>query len=114
MTDADDGRSGSPDARHISDVAELRTAAHILRDRAASTVGGEWFTSDECYGLDRDDAAWIALVSPLLGPVLADWLDAEARKTELANQQFGAGAAVRFRCEDQALAVARVINQAAG
>jgi hypothetical protein len=89
----------------MSDVAILRRAASLLRDRATAATPGPWehvidrgslhhrdrsrlkgierfreYRNDVDLGADHDTAAYIALVHPPVALALADWLDDEAAR----------------------------------
>lgn len=84
-------------------AARLREAAKVLRERAKAATPGPWWNGVSLgnvvfssTGLDDDiavtegfgkraDAAYIALVHPLVGLALADWLDDEACRIEMTG-----------------------------
>lgn len=96
-------------------AARLREAAKVLRERAGSATPGPWVAVAGALGdpadgpdhmrvlqaphkdavtalarLDYDryggaDAVYIALVHPLVGLALADWLDDEACRIEMTG-----------------------------
>jgi hypothetical protein len=73
----------------------MRAAAKLLRDRAAELTQGCWnyqpgppraeVVAEEggwiiatSLHIEDDDLRWMALMSPALAPLLADWLETEA------------------------------------
>jgi hypothetical protein len=99
----------------------LRKAAEILRERAKAATQGEWKADGaEVHALFRGlgyylavieddetrpvDAAYIATMHPAVGLALADWLDDEAGRCDLAREH-----AEDARTYDAAERIARLI-----
>lgn len=104
-----------------ADVARIRRAAALMRERAEGATSGPWgvaTTTEMGYAIhrgehdtvalfaDRPNAAHIASWHPLVALAVADWLDAEAESHE--SEAFAEWSGVTDCCRmPQALAVAR-------
>jgi hypothetical protein len=116
----------------LTPADELRAAAHLIRRHADGVTPGPWKSEASVqYGHrvgaadnsawvartgDRDeehsarDADWIALMHPVLGAALAEWLDGTAATVEAVSRKIPEGADERDHWLAPALAVARAVN----
>jgi len=128
-----DGPPRPPEPSPAVQAAVLRATAALLREHADAATPGPWqhmcMGSDGCLVLrktgtvrerghgrvakfgqkewipDHNDAAYVTLMSPALGSVLADWLDVKAANLECV----AAGTGRRDHDYGYANAVARAI-----